>query len=241
MRRALFSIILLASLCSCSSRGKQRCLPEEDTSGFCCVTDSVPDAILEIRYYSTYNFIGKRIDGYEAPIALITKEAAGALRKAAGQLMAKGYRIKVFDAYRPQCAVDMFMRWAADLDDTSMKPYFYPDLTKNRLIPEEYIMEKSGHTRGSTIDLTLFDMAKGCDVDMGAPFDWFGELSHPDYPVGGKPGLPAITEEQYGLRQLLRETMIASGFKPIDSEWWHFTLANEPYPNTYFTFPVRQL
>ena len=220
-------------------------VPEEDSRGFVNITDVVPDAILEIRYYSTFNFIGDRVDGYDEPTALLTKEAAAALKAVSDDLMAKGYRIKVFDAYRPQCAVDHFVRWASDITDTRMKQYFYPDLDKSVLFEQEYIMEKSGHTRGSTVDLTLFDMATEKEVDMGGTFDWFGGESHPDF--GGNPDTGkyyctrGITKKQFRNRMILREAMLAHGFKPIDSEWWHFTLENEPYPDTYFTFPVKKL
>lgn len=206
--------------------------PEEDASGFVLLTDVVPDAILEIRYYSTYNFVGDRIDGYEQPTALITKEAATALKNVSDQLKEKGYYIKVFDAYRPQKAVTHFMNWAKDIEDTRMKEYFYPDLDKASLFEQGYIAEKSGHSRGSTVDLTLFDMKTEKEVDMGGTFDFFGELSHPDY--------KEITDEQYNNRMILRDAMVENGFKPLEEEWWHFTLENEPYPDTYFTFPVNE-
>ena len=205
----------------------------DDASGFVLLSEAVPDAILEIRYYSTYNFIGDRIDGYEAPVALLTKEAAAALKEVSDELVAKGYRLKIYDAYRPQMAVSHFMRWALDFEDTRMKQYFYPELEKDTLFPQGYIAEHSGHSRGSTVDLTLFDMTTEKEVDMGGTFDYFGELSHPDY--------RGITEEQYQNRMILREAMLAHGFKPLVEEWWHFTLENEPYPNTYFTFPVNIL
>ena len=243
MKKLFLSLLILFALISfsaCRNEIKQQTKVEEDSSDFCLVTDSVPDVILEIRYFSTFNFIGKRIDGYEQPIAILTKEAASALRKVNDAVQKDGYCLKVFDAYRPQCAVDMFMRWAKELNDTTMKAYFYPELQKDRLIPEEYIMEKSGHTRGSTIDLTLFDMKMEREADMGGPFDYFGELSHPDYPVGGKPGMTPITEEQYNLRQYLRKVMIENGFKPLESEWWHFTLKDEPFPDTFFTFTLNE-
>ncbi|MBQ7217747.1 MAG: C40 family peptidase [Synergistaceae bacterium] len=203
----------------------------EDSSGFVLLSDAVPDAILEIRYYSTYNFVGDRIDGYEEPIAMLTKEAAKALREVSDELVSRGYRLKIYDAYRPQMAVNHFERWAHDLKDTRMKKYFYPELDKSVLFEQDYIMSKSGHSRGSTVDLTLFDMNTEKEVDMGGTFDYFGELSHPDY--------KKITEEQYNNRMLLREVMIKHGFKPLYSEWWHFTLRDEPYPDTYFTFPLK--
>lgn len=202
-----------------------------DASDFVLLSEAVPDAILEIRYYSTYNFIGDRIDGYEEPLALLTKEAAAALREVSDDLLAKGYRLKIFDAYRPQKAVTHFMRWALDMDDTRMKAYFYPELDKEVLFPQGYIAEHSGHSRGSTVDLTLFDMTTEREVDMGGTFDYFGELSHPDY--------RGITEEQYANRMILREAMLAHGFKPLSEEWWHFTLKDEPFPDVYFTFPVN--
>ncbi len=203
----------------------------DDLSGFVSIGEAVPDAILEIRYYSTFNFIGDRIDGYERPVALLTREAASRLKEVSGDLLEKGYRLKVFDAYRPQKAVDHFMRWAEDPSDVRMKQYFYPDLQKTDLIPGGYIARLSGHSRGSTVDLTLFDMRTQKEVDMGGPFDFFGERSHPDY--------SGIQESQAAGRMLLRGAMLRRGFRPLASEWWHFTLENEPYPDTYFTFPVR--
>ena len=203
----------------------------DDASGFVLLAEAIPDVILEIRYYSTYNFIGERIHGYEEPVALLSKEAAAALKEAAAELKEKGYYFKIYDSYRPQCAVDHFVAWGKDVDDIRMKEYFYPDLNKDEVFEKGFIAYQSGHSRGSTVDLTLFDMKEGKDVDMGGPFDWFGELSYPSY--------RGITEEQYQNRLLLRETMIKHGFVPYEGEWWHFTLKDEPYPDTYFTFPVR--
>ena len=203
----------------------------DDSSDFVLLSEAVPDAILEIRYYSTYNFVGDRIDGYEEPMAFLTKEAASALREVSDELVAKGYRLKIFDAYRPQMAVTHFMNWALDAEDARMKEYFYPELEKDQLFPQGYIAEHSGHSRGSTVDLTLFDMTTEKEVDMGGTFDYFGERSHPDY--------TGITEEQYANRMILRDAMLAHGFQPLAEEWWHFTLENEPYPDTYFTFPIN--
>ena len=202
-----------------------------DSSDFVLLSEAIPDAILEIRYYSTYNFVGDRIDGYEEPVALLTKEAAKALKNVSDDLSARGYRLKIYDAYRPQEAVSNFVEWSHDTSDTRMKEYFYPELDKGVLFEQGYIMEHSGHSRGSTVDLTLFDMKTEKEVDMGGTFDYFGEKSHPDY--------KGITDEQYANRMILREAMIKYGFKPLDEEWWHFTLENEPYPETYFTFPVN--
>ena len=203
----------------------------DDASDFVLLSEAVPDAILEIRYYSTYNFVGDRIDGYEEPVAILTEEAAAALKEASDDLISQGYRLKIYDAYRPQMAVDNFMAWALDEEDVRMKQYFYPELDKDVLFPQGYIAEHSGHSRGSTVDLTLFDMETEKEVDMGGTFDYFGELSHPDY--------TDITEEQYENRMILREAMMKHGFKPLEEEWWHFTLVDEPYPDTYFTFPVN--
>ena len=209
---------------------KSTSIEPSNSSDFVLLSDVVPDAILEIRYYSTYNFVGDRIDGYEEPCALLTKEAASALKNASDQLILKGYRLKIYDAYRPQKAVTHFMNWAKDINDTRMKKYFYPQLDKSVLFDQGYIAEKSGHSRGSTVDLTLFDMNTEKEVDMGGTFDYFGELSHPDY--------KQITAEQYENRMILRDAMVSNGFKPLVEEWWHFTLDNEPFPDTYFTFPV---
>jgi len=201
-----------------------------DSSGFVLLSDHVPGAIQEIRYFSTYNFVGDRIDGYEEPSALLTIEAARALRSVANEMNVQGYRLKVFDAYRPVCAVKHFVLWGIEDQDVRMKPYFYPDLAKQELFSRGYIASESSHSRGSTVDLTLLDMATGMELDMGSPFDLFSEISHPD--------CRSITEEQYANRMMLRNSMLRNGFEPMDCEWWHFTLRDEPYPNTYFEFPV---
>ena len=201
-----------------------------DPSGFVLLADYVPHIVQEIRYYSTYNFIGERIDGYEEPCALLTREAARALKSVSNELFVQGYRLKIFDAYRPACAVRSFVLWGIEDQDIRMKPYFYPDLDKTALFAEGYIAKRSSHCRGSTVDLTLLEMKSGREVDMGGPFDFFGELSHPDY--------RGITEDQYANRMILQRAMIRGGFLPYACEWWHFTLKNEPYPDTYFEFPV---
>lgn len=244
-----FPILLLAVLCSCGGHPKHdsasECASaqdscavapvvetpvskEYDASGFVLLTDVVPDAILEIRYYSTYNFIGTRIDGYEQPVALMTREGAEALKAVSASLKSQGYLLKVFDAYRPQKAVDHFVRWAKDQADTLTKQYFYPEIPKSEIFPRGFVSAHSGHSRGSTIDLTLFDMRTEREVDMGGTFDFFGDRSHFAHPV---------EPEQRRLRNLLRQEMSKGGFRPIEGEWWHFTLRNEPYPDTYFAFP----
>ena len=266
MRRILYNIrgtvalVLAAGLLVCAPSCRKAVAPEMDSSDFVLVSDVVPSAILEIRYFSTYNFVGDRIDGYLEPVALMTRESAEALARAAASLDSLGYRLKIFDAYRPQTAVNHFIRWAEDVADVRMKPYFYPDVDKSRLFELEFICAKSSHSRGSTVDLTLFDKASGRDVDMGGTFDWFGEKSNPDCPVlpegaelpsgagsalaDAAAGLSSgafITVEQAAARRILRDAMLAAGFKPFATEWWHFTLADEPFPDTYFDFPVRSL
>jgi len=201
-----------------------------DPSGFVVLADYVPHIVQEIRYHSTYNFVGERIDGYEEPCALLTIEAARALKAACGELIVQGYRPKVFDAYRPACAVRHFILWGIEDQDVRMKACFYPELEKQELFAKGYIARHSSHSRGSAVDLTLLDMQTGKEVDMGSPFDFFSERSHPD--------CPDVTEEQHANRMLLRSAMLRGGFLPIDCEWWHFTLAGEPYPEIYFDFPV---
>jgi len=244
---ALLAVVLTVAMTACRSHDTTTA-PE----GFVHIAEAVPDAILEIRYYSTYNFAGDRIDGYEQPTALLSIEAAKALKAVSDDVKKQGYRLKIYDAYRPRRAVAHFMRWAKQLGDTRMKACFYPNLDKSVLFAQGYIAEKSGHSRGSTVDLTLFDMASGKEVDMGGTFDWFGKESHPDWcgdPATGQytgkfPGrTPAvggkINEAQFRNRMILRRAMMRHGFKPLAEEWWHFTLADEPYPETYFDFPVK--
>ena len=255
MLAVLFAFISsTCSLTSCSNNAnrKESLDSTYDSSQFVTLTDVVPDAILEIRYYGTYNFVGQRVDGYLEPTALLSKQAAEALKKVSDEVVSQGYRLKIYDAYRPQVAVDHFVRWAADLSATEMKTYFYPDLDKSVLFEQEYIYERSGHTRGSTVDLTLFDMQTEKELDMGGTFDWFGPESHPDFcgnPETGEytgdnsksPTGRSITPEQFEHRMILRRAMLNHGFKALDSEWWHFTLKDEPFPETYFNFPVKQL
>ena len=200
-------------------------------SGFALVTDVIPDAILEMRYFSTFNFVGERIDSYNAPIAYLTNEATNALLKASNDLIKQGYRIKIYDAYRPKTAVEHFKIWAKDLNSVSMKKYFYPDKEKAELFEIGYVAAKSSHSRGSAVDLTLVDMTTGRDIDMGCGFDLFSSISHSDNTEG-------LTEEQINNRLILRKAMTDNGFKIHPKEWWHFTLINEPYPDTYFDFPI---
>lgn len=228
MKKVLFFAFLTLALVSCGTKRAH-----DGSENFVAITDVVPDVILEIRYYSTYNFVGERIDGYEQPVALLTKQAADSLKVVSDELRKHGYRLKIWDSYRPQRAVNHFIRWAEDLNDTAMKRIFYPMVDKSLLFEQNYIMARSGHSRGSTVDLTLVDEQTGKELDMGSTFDWFGTESHPDY--------MDLTSTQLANRLVLRHAMLSHGFKPLDSEWWHFTLADEPFPDTYFDFPVRDL
>ena len=201
-----------------------------DSRGFVLLSDYVPGIIQEIRYFSSYNFIGERISGYEEPCAIVTWEAARALQNVAAELNTQGFRLKIYDAYRPACAVKHFALWGVDDLDQRMKPFFYPDLEKQELFEKGYIAKRSSHSRGSTVDLTLFDMQSGKEVDMGSPFDLFSQVSHPNY--------RGISDEQYENRLFLQKAMVKGGFDTLDCEWWHFTLQGEPYPDSYFDFPV---
>lgn len=206
-------------------------MSNHDSSKFVIVSRLIPDVILDIRYYSAFNFVGERIDGYEEPIAILTKQAADGLVKANEKAKQLGYRLKIYDCYRPQMAVDHFVRWSKNSDD-SMKEYFYPELNKNELFDLGFIATKSSHSRGSTVDLTLFDISTQKDIDVGGTFDYFGKLSCLE-------NTSDITKIQVDNRKLLRCIMVESGFEPLKEEWWHFTLVDEPYPNTYFNFPVN--
>lgn len=185
----------------------------------------------ELRYFSNNNFIGKPIDGYINNSVIISSPAAKALQKVQAKLLKFNLSLKIFDAYRPQQAVDHFVRWAKDLEDTKMKKQYYPKAQKNKLFKLGYIASKSGHTRGSTVDLTIVDLNTNKELDMGSPYDFFGDISHPMQ--------LKITEKQRANRLLLRNLMLTNGFKPYDNEWWHFTLKKEPFPSTYFNFPIK--
>jgi D-alanyl-D-alanine dipeptidase len=230
MRRiSLLAAMLIFSFATgCyAGTGSQTELPDN----FVHVTDITQDVILEIRYYSSYNFVGERIDGYQAPVAILSQPAAEALKKAATASLTQGYILKIFDAYRPQRAVTHFVRWATDVSAIKNRTIFYPQVDKARLFELGYIAAQSGHSRGSTVDLTLIDRASGKELDMGSPFDFFGSISHH--------GTPLISPEQTTHREILKSIMQSAGFKPYPSEWWHYTLANEPYPEQYFDFVVQ--
>lgn len=185
----------------------------------------------ELRYITNNNFIGKPIDGYKKNKVIVTTKTAMALKKVQNILLDFGFSLKIYDAYRPQQSVDHFVRWANKINDTLKKSEYYPDVAKKDLFKLDYIALKSGHTRGSTVDLTIVDIVTGQELDMGSPYDFFGIQSHPFY--------HKLTKSQKANRLLLRNVMLTNGFKPYDNEWWHFTLANEPFPKTYFNFPVE--
>jgi len=204
-------------------------LPE----GFAYLKKENPTLILDLRYATSENFTGKIVTGYTSEKAIGTKALSIALRKVQALLRSKGLGLKVFDAYRPQSAVDAFISWAASASDTLKKREYYPNLKKEDLFDLGYIAEKSGHTRGSTIDVTLVYLKgrrKGKEIDMGGKWDYFGEASHFNY--------QKISPKQMENRRLLRDLMIEGGFNPYEKEWWHFSLKNEPFPTTYFDFPL---
>lgn len=216
-----------------------------DTTGRCRLVNVLtvsPLPVVDVHYYDTFNFVGRRVDGYLAPVALLTRRAADSIDAVCRDLAKQGLTLKIFDAYRPQMAVDHFVRWSHDASDTMMQRYFYPNVGKRQLFARNYISSHSAHTRGSTVDVTLVDLATRQEVDMGGRFDMLDPSSHPD--CGGNPvtGMyrsnDTITEAQFRNRMLLRRTMMRHGFRPLHTEWWHFTLRNEPYPDKGFTFPV---
>lgn len=235
--RILFTGILVglmlasADACGVDARNAPSPSGPETAPEWITLDTFIPGILLDIRYFGSNNFIGHQIDGYHQPKAIISKPAAEALALLYRELQSMGLTLKVFDAYRPQMAVDHFVRWAKDIDDTLMKAAFYPNVLKEELFKLQYIAERSGHTRGSTIDLTLVNLSDGTELDMGSPFDLFDPLSHHDSAL--------VTEQQTSNRNLLRSLMLKYGFKHYPEEWWHYTLIEEPYPNTYFTFPVQ--
>jgi len=203
---------------------------KELPKGFEYIKKQIPNIEIELRYYSNNNFLGKRVRGYTSNKTLLTIEAIKALKKVQKELNNFGLGLKVFDAYRPQKAVDNFVEWAKDLNDTLKKDEYYPNVDKKNLFRDGYIASKSGHSRGSTIDLTIIDLKTKKELDMGSHFDYFGKISWVKY--------PNITSQQRANRMLLQTIMTKYGFKPYTQEWWHFTLKDEPYPNKYFNFNI---
>lgn len=221
MKFKLFFFLTTLSVCAFGQ------LPE----GFVYVSDIIPDIKVELRYCQDNNFVGQQIDGYNLDVAILTKQAAVALKNVQEELNAKGLGLKVFDAYRPQTAVNHFVRWAKQVNDTVKKQQFYPAVNKKNLFNKGYIASKSRHSSGSTIDLTIIDLKTGEALDMGTPFDYFGEQSWVNY--------DGINNKQKANRQLLQQVMLSNGFRNYPKEWWHFTLRGEPYRNQYFDFLVQ--
>ena len=195
------------------------------------VQNEITSVVLDVRYFGKDNFVGSRVEGYKAPKVYLTNEAITALKKVQEELNKKQLGLKLFDGYRPQKAVDHFVRWAKVLDDTVTKQKYYPKVPKSELFKEGYIAAKSGHTRGSTIDLTIIDLKTGEELDMGSPWDMFDPVSW----VKSE----NISPEQQKNRNLLQKVMLDHGFKNYPQEWWHFTLKNEPFIDTYFNFNVE--
>ncbi|MDB9859101.1 M15 family metallopeptidase [Flavobacteriaceae bacterium] len=200
-------------------------------NGFVYVEDVIPDLEVELRYFTSNNFVGKPIEGYHSNKLILTLESAQALKLVHEALQEQNLCLKVYDGYRPQSAVNHFIKWARDLNDTINKHTFYPDVKKRNLFKEEYIASKSGHSRGSTLDLTIIDGNTGIPLDMGSAYDFFGQESWVDY--------TNITEKQKANRQLLQRFMLKFGFRNYPKEWWHFTLRGEPFRDTYFDFAVK--
>lgn len=200
-------------------------------NGFSYVNNIIPTIKQELRYCSNNNFIGTSINGYEKEVLIITTQAANALKKVQAELLKKELSLKVFDAYRPQTAVNHFVRWARVINDTLMKQQYYPTINKRHLFKKGYISSKSGHSRGSTVDLTIINLKTNKELDMGSPYDFFGISSHITY--------SNLTKQQKKNRLLLQTIMRKNNFRPYVNEWWHFTLRFEPFPKTYFNFPVQ--
>ena len=226
----VLTLVLSFLLVSCNTKMKNDNKLSYDKSDFVEISNVIPDVVYDIRYYSSYNFTGKRVDGYKSNRAFLTKKAAMALKKASDTLRNQGYRIVVYDAYRPQKAVDMFVKWMDDINDEGIKS-FYPNIKdKQELAKRDLVSRKSGHTRGSVVDISIVDM-NGNTIDMGGTFDLFDARSSRNY--------KNITLQQQKNRKILEQAMVNAGFIPLYSEWWHFILKNEPYPNTYFDFDVE--
>ncbi|MCO7186657.1 M15 family metallopeptidase [Tenacibaculum sp. XPcli2-G] len=218
----ILSLFLLAALSIQSQK-----LPE----GFTYIKEVSPTIQVELRYCHTNNFMGVPVNGYEENILIATTPTAKALKKVQNELANQKLGLKIYDAYRPQTAVNHFVKWARVMNDTLMKQQYYPEVNKRHLFKKGYISSKSGHSRGSTVDLTIIRLETGEELDMGSPYDFFGVSSHITY--------EKLTKQQKKNRQLLQTVMRKHGFRPYSKEWWHFTLRGEPFPKTFFDFPVK--
>ena len=219
--------LFAAALAICSPPAAVAQVPP---AAFVDVATVVPALIVDMRYAGAHNFVGRPIPGYDAARCRLTPPAGAALAEVARDLAPRGLVLKVFDCYRPARAVASFMRWARDLNDTAGKAEFYPQIDKRTLFRDGYIAARSGHSRGSTVDITLAE-AGGRELDMGTPFDFFSPRS--------SPADPSVAGSARANRALLAAAMRRRGFRPYAKEWWHFTLAREPFPATYFDLPVR--
>jgi zinc D-Ala-D-Ala dipeptidase len=228
---ACFAVMMAALALSLAAFASPVHAKELRSAYFVDAKEFVPDLVVEMRYAGNHNFVGGSIDGYERPVCLLTREAARALANIEGDLKARGLGLKVFDCYRPQRAVAHFVRWARDVTDIRAKTEFYPAVDKRYLFQLGYIASMSGHSRGSTVDLTLVRLVDNAELDMGTPFDFFSPKSWPSD--------QNVSSEARANRRVLAAAMSARGFRSYSKEWWHFTLRGEPYPNSYFDFPVR--
>ncbi|MBF6331146.1 M15 family metallopeptidase [Nocardia transvalensis] len=255
LSRRLGALVLICAAAATGGCAERPTAPPPGERDFVSIGDVDPTILVDARYYGDHNFIGTRIAGYEAPKCLLTRQAAAALAEVQRELRPMNLTLKTYDCYRPQRAVDQFVAWANNLDDVKMKKEFYPAVDKADLFRHGYIAEKSGHTRGSTVDLTIValpapaaeqyragDPLRECflpadqrfrdeSLDFGTGFDCFDPAAHTANPTTGG--------TQRALRALLADAMSDHGFKNLAEEWWHFTLRDEPFPNTYFDFPVR--
>jgi D-alanyl-D-alanine dipeptidase len=257
-RRSLLILAALAALALGSPAAAVAAKPPRKApDAFVSLHRVDPSILLDIRYYTKHNFIGRRVHGYRAPLCILTRPAATALARVQASVVAQGYTLKVYDCYRPQRAVNDFVRWARRLHDQRMKREFYPHVDKSRLFADGYIAERSGHSRGSTMDLTLVKLPareqpkwrRGTfglvpcikpyekrfpdnTIDMGTGYDCFDTLAHTLD--------PRIQGVQRDNRLRLKSAMEAAGFTNYENEWWHYTLGNEPFPDTYFNFPVSR-
>ena len=200
-------------------------LPE----GFIKLNDIDNTIIVDLKYSTKSNFTGKTVRGYKSNTAILSNEASNALINAQKDFKKLGYCLILFDAYRPQSAVDFFFEWSKDLNDTINKNSYYPNINKSQLFAQGYIAKKSGHSRGSTVDVSLVDLSTMKQIDMGSIYDYFGIQSSTFY--------PNISDSQKNNRMILYNIMINNGFKNYSKEWWHFTLENEPFQE-YFDFLV---
>jgi D-alanyl-D-alanine dipeptidase len=224
-------LIVVAVLLSTAAPALAQLRMERRPNSFVDAATLAPNLLVEMRYFGSQNFVGHPIDGYKKPVCLLTRPAATALAKVVRDLAPRGLTLKVFDCYRPAQAVAHFVRWARKLRDVARKSEFYPHVDKRNLFRDGYIASRSGHSRGSTMDLTLVLRADGKELDMGTPFDFFSRRSWPSD--------RHVSAEARANRVVLAKAMRRRGFVPYKQEWWHFTLRHEPYPHRYFDFPVQ--